>query len=90
MSVVSESVKGGPTGGAGGGKGKRLLSKAGAGLPEIVEDSEGVSELGRPNLKRSDSRQSLASRRSKGDRYGKQADTKGEFTLFQSKATTIV
>ncbi|GFO23230.1 glutamate-rich protein 6, partial [Plakobranchus ocellatus] len=78
MSVVSESVKGGPIGGAGGGGNKkRLLSKAAAGLPEIVEDSEGVSELGKSNLKRSDSRQSLASRRSKGDRhYGKQADTR--------------
>ncbi|KAK3768351.1 hypothetical protein RRG08_031140 [Elysia crispata] len=75
MSVVSESVKGGPTGGAGGGNKKRLLSKAGAGLPEIVEDSEGLSELGRSNIKRSDSRQSLASRR-KSDRYGKQTDAK--------------
>ncbi|RUS74576.1 hypothetical protein EGW08_017657, partial [Elysia chlorotica] len=71
-----KSVKGGPAGGAGGGNKKRLLSKAGAGLPEIVEDSEGLSELGRSNIKRSDSRQSAASRRGKTDRYGKPTDAK--------------
>ncbi|XP_059152679.1 uncharacterized protein LOC131938590 isoform X2 [Physella acuta] len=43
---------------------KKILVKSGAGLPEIIEDSEAISESGRQNGKRNDSRMSGASRRS--------------------------
>lgn len=43
---------------------KKILVKPGAGLPEIIEDSEAISESGRQNVKRNDSRMSGASRRS--------------------------
>ncbi|XP_005107667.1 uncharacterized protein LOC101861687 isoform X2 [Aplysia californica] len=55
---------------------KRLLAKGTAGLPEIVEDSEGIAESMRHLAKRSDSRMSIASRRSRTDR-NKSIDMKG-------------
>ncbi|XP_055882400.1 uncharacterized protein LOC106072114 isoform X4 [Biomphalaria glabrata] len=75
QSIASESGRGN----------KRLLTKPGAGLPEIYEDGETMSVTGHQNVKRNDSRMSGVSKRSSRPRL---SDFRGPSSLASKSPTS--